>query len=80
MRALLIYAGLVIVSNVVGVFVSLFVQRYTSPEIGTILILGWFFASLVVSWIATVFIMDGSLNNFFAEQEQLEPRRKVGST
>ena len=42
MRALLIYAGLVIVSNVVGVFVSLFVQRYTSPEIGTILILDGF--------------------------------------
>jgi hypothetical protein len=76
MRALLIYACFVIVSNVVGVFVSSFVQRYTSSEIGTILILGWFFASLVVSWIATVFVMDGSLNNFYAEQEQLEAEKK----
>ena len=40
-QALLIYA-FVIVSNVVGVFVSSFVQRYTAPEIETILILGCF--------------------------------------
>jgi hypothetical protein len=40
------------------------------------LILGWFFGSLVVSWIATVFVMDGSLNNFYAEQEQLEAEKK----
>ena len=76
MRALLIYACFVIGSNVVGVFVSSFVQRYISPEMATILILGWFFVSLVVSWIATVFVMDGSLNNFFAEQEQLEAEKK----
>jgi hypothetical protein len=76
MRALLIYACFVVVSNILGVFVGSFVQRYTSPEIGTILILGWFFGSLIVSWIATVFVMDGSLNNFFAEQEQLEAEKK----
>jgi hypothetical protein len=34
-----------------------------------------FFSGLVVSWIATVFVMDGSLNNFFAEREQLEAER-----
>jgi hypothetical protein len=76
MRALLIYAGFVIVANVVNVAVALFVQGYISPEIVTLLILGWFFASLVVSWIATVFVMDGSLNNFFAEQEQIEAEKK----
>jgi hypothetical protein len=76
MRALLIYAGFVIVANVVNVAVAFFVQGYISPEILTLLILGWFFASLVVSWIATVFVMDGSLNNFFAEQEQIEAEKK----
>ena len=76
MRALLIYACFVIGSNVVGVFASSFVGRYTSPSIVTIVILGCFFGSLVVSWIATVFVMDGSLNNFFAEQEQLEAEKK----
>ena len=50
MRALLIYACSVIGSNVVGVFASSFVGRYTSPSIVTIVILGCFFGSLVVSW------------------------------
>ena len=40
------------------------------------MILGWFFGSLVVSWIATVFVMDGSLKNFFAEQEQLAAEKQ----
>ena len=76
MRALLIYAGFVIVANVVNVAVASFVQGYISPEILTLLILGWFFVSLVVSWIAAVFVMDCSLNNFFAEQEQVEAEKK----
>jgi hypothetical protein len=76
MRALAIYAGFVIACNVMGVFVGSFVERHTSPQIGLIAVLGLFFGSLVVSWIATVFVMDGSLNNFFAEQEQLAAERK----
>ncbi|MGA8226310.1 MAG: hypothetical protein WCA55_07270, partial [Xanthobacteraceae bacterium] len=39
------------------------------------MLLAMFFSGLVVSWIATVFVMDGSLNNFFAEREQLEAER-----
>jgi hypothetical protein len=34
-----------------------------------------FFSGLVVSWIATVFVMDGSLKNFKAEREQVEAER-----
>jgi hypothetical protein len=33
------------------------------------------FSGLVISWIATVFVMDGSLKNFTAEREQLEAER-----
>jgi hypothetical protein len=76
MRALLIYAGFVIVCNAAGIFVGSFIERHTSPNIGLIVILGMFFASLIVSWIATVFVMDGSLRNFFAEPEQIEAERK----
>ena len=76
MRALVIYAGFVIACNAAGIFVGSFIERHTSPNIGFIVILGMFFASLVLSWIATVFVMDGSLNNFFAEREQLEAERK----
>ena len=76
MRALVIWAGFVIACNVLGLFVGSFVERHTSSQIGLIAILAMFFGSLVVSWIATVFVMDGSLNNFFAAQEQLEAERK----
>jgi hypothetical protein len=38
--------------------------------------LAMFFGGIVVSWIATVFVMDGSLNNFFAEGEQIEAERQ----
>ena len=76
MRALVIYAGFVIALNAAGIFVGSFVEHHTSPNIGLIVILGMFFASLVVSWIATVFVMDRTLNNFFAEPEQIEAERK----
>jgi len=35
-----------------------------------------FFGGIVVSWIGTVFAMDGSLNNFHAEREQIEAEKK----
>jgi hypothetical protein len=38
--------------------------------------LGLFFIGLIVSWIATVLVMDGSLKNFKAEKEQLEAEKK----
>jgi hypothetical protein len=76
MPALVIYAKLVIACNAVGVFVGSFIERQTSPSIGFIVILGMFFASLVFSWIATVFIMDGPLTNFFAESELIKAERK----
>jgi hypothetical protein len=76
MKALVIYAGFVIASTAFAVFAGSFIERQTSPQIGIIVILTLFFTSLVVSWIATVFVMDGSLKNFHAEQEQIEAERK----
>jgi hypothetical protein len=76
MRALVIYVGFVIACNAASIFVGSFIERHTSSELGLIVILGMFFASLVVSWIATVLVMDGSLKNFFAEPEQIEAERK----
>jgi hypothetical protein len=35
-----------------------------------------FFSNFAVSWIATIFIMDGSLNNAWGEQDQLEAERR----
>jgi hypothetical protein len=72
MKALILWAGFVIAWTALGVLISSFI---TSPEIGTILLLAMFFSGLVVSWIATVFVMDGSLKNFTAGREQIEAER-----
>jgi hypothetical protein len=75
MKALILYAGFVAAWTAAGVLISSYIERVTSPEISTIVLLAMFFSGLVVSWIATVFVMDGSLKNFNGEREQLEAER-----
>jgi hypothetical protein len=74
-KGLIVYAGFVIAWTAAGVLISSYIERITSPQISTIVLLAMFFSGLVVSWIATVFVMDGSLKNFKAEREQLEAER-----
>jgi RsiW-degrading membrane proteinase PrsW (M82 family) len=75
MKALILWAGFVIAWTALGVFISSFIERVASPQIGTVFLLAMFFSGLVVSWIATVLVMDGSLKNFTAEREQIEAER-----
>jgi RsiW-degrading membrane proteinase PrsW (M82 family) len=75
MKGLLLYVGFVIAWTAAGVLIASYFDRVTSHQIGSIVLLAMFFSGLVVSWIATVFVMDGSLNNFLAEREQLEAER-----
>jgi hypothetical protein len=76
MRGLALYAGFVIFSTVCAVLIGRSVESYSSSDIASIVMLGLFFVGLVVSWIATVLVMDGSLKNFSAEKEQLEAEKK----
>jgi hypothetical protein len=76
MKALALYACFVIVGTAAAVGIGMYVERYISAQVGTILVLALFFINLAVSWIATVFVMDGSLNNFYAEQDQIEAEKK----
>jgi hypothetical protein len=75
-KALILFAGFVIASTAAAVLIGSFIERQTSPQVGTIVMLAMFFGGIVVSWIATVLVMDGSLNNFFAEREQIEAERQ----
>jgi hypothetical protein len=75
MKGLVLWVGFVIAWTAAAVLICSYLDRAASPEIGSIVLLAMFFSGLVVSWIATVFVMDGSLNNFFAEREQLEAER-----
>ena len=76
MKALILFAGFVIASTAAAVLIGTFIERQTSPQVGTIVMLTLFFGGIVVSWIATVFVMDGSLNNFYAEREQIEAEKQ----
>jgi len=76
MKGLLLYAGFVIVSTVAAAVIGSYIEAHASPEIGTVVMLALFFTGLIISWIATVFVMDGSLKNFNAEQEQIEAEKK----
>jgi hypothetical protein len=76
MKALILFAGFVIAITAAAVIIGSFIERQTSPQVGTIVMLTMFFGGIVVSWIATVFVMDGSLNNFYAEREQIEAERQ----
>jgi hypothetical protein len=75
MKALILYAGFVIASSAASVAIGSLIERQTSAQVGTLVMLALFFTGLVVSWIATVFVMDGSLKNFYAEQDQIEAER-----
>ena len=76
MKALILFAGFVIASTAAAVLFGTFIERQTSPQVGTIVMLAMFFGGIVVSWIATVFVIDGSLNNFYAERDQIEAERQ----
>ena len=76
MKALILFAGFVIASTAAAVLLGTFIERQTSPQVGTIVMLAMFFGGIVVSWVATVFVMDGSLNNFYAERERIEAERQ----
>ena len=76
MKGLALYAGFVILCTIGAVLIGRFVGTYASTDISSIVMLVLFFAGLVVSWIATVLVMNGSLKNFSAQKEQLEAEKK----
>ena len=76
MKGLALYAVFVIFCTVGAVLIGRSVESYSSSDIGSIVMLVLFFVGLVVSWIATVLVMDGSLKNFKADKEQLEAEKK----
>jgi hypothetical protein len=51
-------------------------KSLTSAGASLIVFLSLFFSNFAVSWIATIFLIDGSLKNAWGEQEQLEAERR----
>lgn len=75
-KGLMLYVVFLVVGAALAALISFYVQSQTSAGTSLIVFLTLFFFNFAVSWIATIFIMDGSLNNAWGEQDQLEAERR----
>ena len=76
MKGLALHAVFVIFCTIGAVLIGFSTELYASSEIDSLVMLGLFLVGFGVSWIATVFVMDGSLKSFAAGKEQIEAEKK----
>ena len=76
MKGLMLYVVFLVVGAILASLAAFFVQSQTSSGAGLIVFLSLFFSNFAVSWIITIFIMDGSLKNAWGEEEQLLAERR----
>jgi hypothetical protein len=72
MKALILYILFVVVGSSIAVGIGYFLEREISETVSLIVFLALFFSNLVASWIAVIFVMDGSLSDAQGRQAQLE--------
>ena len=72
MKALILYMVFVAIGAVASAVVGYYIEKEFSSALGLIVFLSLFFANFVVSWLAVVLVMDGSLKNAQGRQEQLD--------
>lgn len=75
MKALILYVVFVTVGAVVAAIIGYYTEVEVSATASLIVFLALFFANFVVSWIAVILVMDGSLKDARGEQAQLEIER-----
>jgi hypothetical protein len=72
MKALILYVLFVMIGAAIAVAVGYTVEKEVSSAASLIVFLGLFFANFGASWIAVIFVMDGSLANAQGRQDQLD--------
>jgi hypothetical protein len=72
MKALLLYVGFVVIGAVIAGAIGYYVETAVSATASLIVFLALFFANFAVSWIAVIFVMDGSLKDAQGRQAQAE--------
>jgi hypothetical protein len=75
MKALILYVIFVIVGALVAGVIGYYVEIEVSATASLIVFLTLFFANFAVSWIAVIYIMDGSLKDAQGQQAQLDIER-----
>jgi hypothetical protein len=72
MKALILYVLFVATGAAVAVAIGYVIEMQVSSTASLIVFLALFFANFVASWIAVIFVMDGSLKNAQGRQDQLD--------
>lgn len=72
MKALILYVVLVAVGGVVASLIGYYVEIQVSATASLIVFLSLFFANFAVSWIAVIYIMDGSFKDAQGRQAQID--------
>jgi len=75
MKALILYVVFVVIGAAVAGLIGFYVEVSVSATASLIVFLALFFANFAVSWIAVIFIMDGSLRDAQGRQAQIEIER-----
>jgi hypothetical protein len=80
MKALILYVVFVVIGAVISGGVGLYVEREISSSVSVIVFLALFFSNFVVSWIAVILVMDGTLKDAQGRQSQLDTERTGRAT
>jgi hypothetical protein len=75
MKALILYVAFVVIGALIAAGIGLLVEREVSSTASLIVFLALFFTNFAASWIAVIFVMDGSLKNAQGRQDQLDTER-----
>jgi hypothetical protein len=75
MKALILYVIFVTVGALIAGVIGYYTEIEVSATASLVVFLALFFANFVVSWIAVILVMDGSLKDAHGEQAQLEIER-----
>jgi hypothetical protein len=75
MKALILYVVFVTIGSLLSLAIGYFVETELSSTASLIVFLALFFANFIVSWIAVILVMDGSLKDAQGRQAQLDIER-----
>jgi hypothetical protein len=75
MKALILYVVFVVIGALIATGIGYYVEIEFSSAASLIVFLVLFFANFVVSWIAVIFVMDGTLKDAQGKQSQLDIER-----
>ena len=75
MKALILYVVFVTIGALIATGIGYYVEIEFSSAASLVVFLALFFANFVVSWIAVIFVMDGTLKDAQGRQHQLDIER-----